>query len=219
MKIEIWSDIVCPWCYIGKARFEKALLSFVHRGDVEVVWKSYELSPHAPKNTGDTMVQSLAKAKRIPESQAIGMIEHVTQIAKGEGLQYNLLQAKPANTFKAHQLIHMAKTAGIQDQIKERLLSAFFIEELAVDDLDVLVRIATESGLDADEVRSSLESDKFKVAVQEDEQRARMLGIQGVPFFLLNGKLGISGAQSSETFTHALEQAWTEANPLKAATH
>lgn len=215
MTVEIWSDVVCPWCYIGKRRFEAALEEFGQRDAVEVVWRSFELDPEAPRETQGSLNEMLARKKGISTERAAAMTAQVTMMAAEEGLEYHMDRAKSGNTFDAHRLIHLAAEHGLQGAAKERLLRAYFTEGKAIGDTETLVALGVELGLDADEVRTALEGDAYASAVRADERRARMLGISGVPFFVIDGKYGVSGAQAPETVLGAMEQAWAEAHPLQ----
>ncbi len=216
MKIEIWSDVVCPWCYIGKRRFEEALSKFEHGEEVEVVWRSYQLDPSTPTKAGQSVTDMLADKYGVSRQQAAAMNERVTTIAKEVGLDYHLENAKQSNTFDAHRLIHLGKKHGIQDAVKERLMKAYFVEGEAISEVDTLVKLASEVGMDPAEARAVLESNEFADEVRADERRARMFGITGVPFFAIDEKFGISGAQPSEVFSEALEAAWADSHPLVA---
>lgn len=216
MKIEIWSDIVCPWCYIGKRRFEAALGGFAHRDAVEVVWRSFELDPDAPQSREMPIAEMLAKKYGMSVAEAQAANQRVSTLAAGEGLSYRLDIAKPGNSFAAHQLVHLAGTRGMADAMQERLMKAYFSDGLAIGDREVLVRLAAEAGLDAAEARSALESGAFADDVRGDENRAAQFGISGVPFFAIAERWGISGAQPLETFTNALDESWSEIE--KAAT-
>jgi predicted DsbA family dithiol-disulfide isomerase len=215
VKVEIWSDVVCPWCYIGKRRFESALDHFAHRDDVEVVWRSFELDPSAPatgKPGGST--ERLATKYGTTVEAARQMQQRVTDAAAGEGLDFNIDVAVPANTVDAHRVIHLAEREGLQAEMKERLLKAHFVDGEAVGETDTLVRLATEVGLDADAVGSLLDTDDLTDAVRADEAEARALGISGVPFFVIDRRYGVSGAQPSEHLLQALETAWADSHPL-----
>jgi predicted DsbA family dithiol-disulfide isomerase len=214
LTIEIWSDIVCPWCYIGKRRFETALAQFAHRDEVELVWRSFELDPGAPRRSPGTLNDMLARKMGVNTAQAAAMNAHVTELAAGEGLDYRLDQAQHGNTFDAHRLIHMAKARGLQQPAVDRLLRAYFTEGLPIGDHDTLATLGAEIGLPADEVRAMLAGSTYADAVRADEQRAAMFGIRGVPFFVLGEQFGVSGAQTSDVFAQALEQAWAAAHPL-----
>lgn len=214
MKIEIWSDIVCPWCYIGKHRFESALADFPHRDEVEVIYRSFQLDPTAESASGVSTTDMLARKYRISRERAEAMNARVSDLAAKEGLAYHLESARHANTFDAHRLIHVAAAHGRQIEMKERLLRAYFTASEDVGDVETLVRLATEVGLDADETRSALASGQFADAVRSDERRAQMLGITGVPFFAIDEQYGISGAQPTEVFSRALQEIWAETHPL-----
>jgi predicted DsbA family dithiol-disulfide isomerase len=214
MKIEIWSDVVCPWCYIGKRRFETALGRFAHRDQVVIVWRSFELDPHAPRHAAGSLDDMLAQKKGISQAQAAAMNQQVSELAAAEGLDYQLDRAKPGNTFDAHRLIHLAAAHKLQAQAKERLLRAYFTEGLPISDHDTLATIGSQLGLAGDEVRAMLASDAYADNVRADEQRAAAFGIRGVPFFVIDEHYGVSGAQAPGVFLNALEQAWAAAHPL-----
>jgi predicted DsbA family dithiol-disulfide isomerase len=210
MKVEIWSDVVCPWCYIGKRRFETALAAFPQREQVQVIWRSYQLDPAAPRGSGESVSEMLARKYRISLARAAALHERVTAIAAQEGLTYHLERARYSNTFDAHRLIHLAADQGLQRAAVERLFRAYFTEGRAIDDHETLLQLAVEVGLEADAVRAMLQSDAYADAVRSDEQRAEALGITGVPFFLFEENYGISGAQPVEILREALERAWSE---------
>lgn len=214
MKVEIWSDIACPWCYIGKRRFEAALAAFPHREDVEVHWRSYQLDPTLPDHHDGTELDYLVERKGMSREQVSQMFDQVTAIAADEGLAYDFSSVVVANSFAGHELLHLAKARGVGEQVKEALLSAHFEHGEDIGDRDVLVRIGVEAGLDGDEVVRDLETHTWRDAVVADITAAGSLGIRGVPFFVLDEKYGISGAQPTELFTQALEQAWRESHPL-----
>ncbi|GGO34716.1 DsbA family oxidoreductase [Deinococcus humi] len=213
LRVDIWSDIACPWCYVGKRRFEAALHDFPQRDQVEIVWHSFELDPTAPSNTPLQMGEMLAQKYGRTSAQAQEMLDSMTQTAAGEGLEYHFEKTRLTNTFLAHQLIHLAAEHGKQDAMKEQLLSAYMSEGQHVGDVETLVTLAEQVGLNAPEVRTALESGKYAGAVRQDEAQAQALGISGVPFFVLGGKYGVSGAQGAEVFRGALEQVWTETHP------
>jgi predicted DsbA family dithiol-disulfide isomerase len=213
MQVEIWSDVVCPWCYIGKRRFERALERFDHADEVEVVWRSFELDPTAPTDGDLDLVGRLAAKYGVPRSRAEAMNQRVTDIAAGEGLHYRLDIARPGRTFDAHRLLHLAADHGRQAALKEALLAAYQSEGEPIADHDVLVRVAVSVGLDEDDVRQVLESDKYASDVRHDEREARDLGITGVPMFVLDRHYAVSGAQPSDILLDALERAWAERNP------
>jgi predicted DsbA family dithiol-disulfide isomerase len=214
VKVEIWSDVVCPWCYIGKRRFESALAAFPHRDAVEVIYRSFELDPTAQVESGQSVTERLAEKYGVSLAQADAMNARVTGIAAGEGLEYHLEKARHANTVKAHRLIHLAASKGLQDAVLERVMTAYFSEGENIGETETLVRLAAEAGLDADEARITLESDAYADAVRTDERRARMLGINGVPFFVVDERYGVSGAQPAELLLQVLDEAWAESHPL-----
>jgi predicted DsbA family dithiol-disulfide isomerase len=214
MKVEIWSDIACPWCYIGKRRFEKALAAFPHRDDVEVHWRSYQLDPTLPDHHDGSELDYLVDRKGMSRAQVSQMFEQVTAIAADEGLHYDFGSVVVANSFAGHELLHLATARGVGDAVKEALLSAHFEHGEDIGDRDVLVRIGTEAGLDADEIVRDLATRTWHDAVVADITAASSLGIRGVPFFVLDEKYGVSGAQPTELFSQALEQAWRESHPL-----
>ncbi|GHF61980.1 putative DsbA family dithiol-disulfide isomerase [Deinococcus metalli] len=213
LRVDIWSDVACPWCYIGKRRLESALADFPQATQVEVVWHAFELDPQAPLDAPQSMVRVLAGKYGRSEAEAQGMIDQVTATAAGDGLAYDLNGAQRTNTFLAHQLIHLAAEHGVQGAMNERLLSAHLSEGEHVGQIGTLVRLAQEVGLDGDEVRASLEAGTHAAAVRQDEAQARALGIGGVPFFVLGGKYGVSGAQGADVLRGALEQVWAETHP------
>ncbi len=214
MKVEIWSDVVCPWCYIGKRRFEAALAQFEHKDQVEVIWRSYQLDPNAPVHGTQKTVEMLAQKYGVSAAQAAKMQERVSGIAAQEGLEYHLDQTRHENTFDAHRLLHLAAERGLQAEGEERFFRAHFTEGQALGDDETLVQLAAEIGLPEDEARAVLNSDAYADAVRADIRRARMFGIQGVPFFAVDEQYGISGAQPTELMKDVLEQAWAESHPL-----
>jgi predicted DsbA family dithiol-disulfide isomerase len=211
MKIEIWSDIACPWCYIGKRRFARALGSFSHRDEVEIVWRSFELDPSAPKQHGVPQAQLLATKYGVSIQQAESMDANMTAEGRKEGLDMRFDRVQVGNTFDAHRLIHFAATHERGAEMVERLFLAYFTEGAAIADADVLVRLATEVGLDADAARGMLDGTMFADAVRADEARAQGFGISAVPFFAIDERYGISGAQPPEVMLDALRQAWDDA--------
>jgi predicted DsbA family dithiol-disulfide isomerase len=214
MKIDIWSDIACPWCYIGKRRFENALAGFEHRDEVEVRWHSYQLDPGLPEHYEGTELDYLASRKGMPREQVRRMFEHVTAVAAEEGLAYDFDALVVANSLKAHELLHLAAEHGVATAVKEALLSAHFEQGEDIGSLEVLKRVGADAGLDANDVDQALRDGRYRAAVQADIRQAGQLGIQGVPFFVLEQRYGISGAQPGEVFSQALEQVWRESNPL-----
>ena len=210
MKVEIWSDVVCPWCYIGKRRFEAALAKFEHRDEVELVWRSFELDPSTPhsKDMRGTYAERLARKYRTSPEQAQGMLDNMTQVAATEGLEFRFDLSRGGNTFDAHRLLHLALERGVQDELKERLDKATFSEGLAVSDHDALAALAVEVGLPEDEVRDVLAGDRYAEAVRADEAAARELDITGVPFFVFDEKFAISGAQPADRLLRVLQRAY-----------
>lgn len=213
MNIEIWSDVVCPWCYIGKRRLEKAIADFDHRHTVGVTWRSFELNPESPRRESVALEETLAQKYGMTREQARAANERVTGLAAAEGLEYHLENAHGANTFDAHRLIHLASAKGLQGEMKERLMRAHFTEGVAVGVPTELVRLAAEVGIDEADAGDLLKSDRYSDEVRADEQRARELGVSGVPFFVVNAKWGISGAQPTEVFAEALNRIWAELHP------
>lgn len=214
MQVEIWSDVMCPWCAVGKARFEAALAAFPHRDAVDIVWRSFELDPDAPEEKEGDYAQLLADKYGTPRPEAQVMIDRMTQTAADVGLDFRFDRVRPGNTFDAHRLLHLAADRGIQHEVKERFLTAYLTDGEAVGRGDVLQRIATEAGLDEVEVKEVLAGDAYADAVRSDERTAAELGIRGVPFFVFDRTFALSGAQPSEVMTQALNQAWEAANPL-----
>jgi len=214
MKIEIWSDVACPWCYIGKRRFETALASFPHRDSVEVQWRSFQLDPSLPEHYDGPELDYLSTRKGMAPDQVSGMFEHVAAQASAEGLNYRFDDVVVANSFTAHRLIHLAAAHGKQDAAKERLLSDHFEHGRDIGSRDYLTALGLDLGIDAGELDELFSSDKYADDVRQDFAEARALGISGVPFFVIDRKFGLSGAQPAASFTAALEQAWQESHPL-----
>jgi predicted DsbA family dithiol-disulfide isomerase len=209
VQVEIWSDVVCPWCYIGKRRFEEALRRFDGRDDVEVVWRSFELDPGAPA-VGIDVTEHLAAKYGVSGDEALAMQERVTTAAAGEGLEYHLDRAQRGNSFDAHRLLHLAREHGLQSELKERLLRAYFTEGRAIGDPTALRGLAIEVGLPAAEVDGVLGSDRFADAVREDEDTAQELGCRGVPFFVVDRRFAAAGAQDPAILLEVLEKAAAE---------
>lgn len=209
MRVEIWSDVICPWCYIGKRRLEQALTGFAHRESVQVTWRSFELDPNAQRQREGTLEELLAKKYRVSLQEAAAMNSRVTWLAKQVGLEYRLSQARPGNTFDAHRLIHFAASRQLGDRAGERIMHAYFSESLPVGERTALARLAPDFGIAESEALAVLESDAYSKEVRADEARAAELDIRGVPFFLFDEKSAISGAQPVEVFSDALQQAWS----------
>ena len=218
MKIEIWSDIACPWCAIGKRRFERALEAFEHREQVDVVWRSFELDPAAPRRREQSQPAHLAAKYGVTLAQAQAMNARMSGEAAKERLRFDLDRAKVGNTFDAHRLIHFAAAHGRRDEIVDRLFRAYLGEGRAIGEPEVLVEIAAEAGLDPESARAMLASDDYAVAVRDDEARARKFGISGVPFFAIDERIGVSGAQPSEVLLEVVREAWRESGAGEAAT-
>ncbi|WP_158990173.1 DsbA family protein [Mucilaginibacter sp. L196] len=210
MKVEIWSDVMCPFCYIGKRRFEDALAQSPHRDEIEVEWKSFQLNPDMVTSPGTNINQYLAKAKGWTLEQAEEMNAHVTGMAAEAGLTYNFDKAIVANSFNAHRFSHLAKKHGLGDAAEEQLFKAYFTDGKNTDDINTLIELGTAIGLDAAEVKQTLESDAYAGEVKEDIIEAQRLGVRGVPFFVLDRKYGISGAQAVPVFEETIEKAFTE---------
>jgi predicted DsbA family dithiol-disulfide isomerase len=210
LTVEIWSDIACPWCYIGKRRFEAALAGFEHRDEVEVTWRSFELDTHAPREREGDRVEHLARKYGTTREQAEAMHEHITGMAAGEGLDFRFDIARSGNTFDAHRVVHLAAAHGLQDAMEERLMRAYLSEGQLVGDPAVLERLALEVGLPAEEVRHMLGSDRYAAEVREDEQLAASLGITAVPFFVVDRAIAASGAQPPVLLRELLDRAWAQ---------
>lgn len=212
MRVDIWSDVVCPWCYLGKRRFERALSEFEHRDEVEVVYHSFELDPRqvsepVPKEP------MLAKKLGVTVEQLRASEERLAGLAAAEGLEYNLSGSLLGNTFDAHRVLHLARERGKQAEATERLFRAYFTEQRSVFDHASLAELAAEAGLDHEETLHVLADGTYADEVRADEQRAHALGATGVPFFVLDNRYGVSGAQPAETFAAVLERAYTEPLP------
>jgi predicted DsbA family dithiol-disulfide isomerase len=210
ITVEIWSDVVCPWCYIGKRRFERALADFQAAAEtpaVEVVWRSFQLDPETPMGDERGLIESFAARKGLSANQVRAMFAQVTDVAAGEGLGYDFDRVRVANTFDAHRLLHFAAAHGRQGELKERLLRAYFTEGEQVGDPEVLARLAAEVGLDASAARRALDDGAYADEVRGDFETARTFGISGVPFFVFDRQFAVSGAQPIEVFTRALEAA------------
>jgi predicted DsbA family dithiol-disulfide isomerase len=208
--VEIWSDIVCPWCYIGKRRFETAVAQF--DGDVEVVWRSFELDPGAPATREHSAAEHLASKYGMSVEQAEASHAQMTELAAQEGLEYHFEKSRGGNSFDAHRLIHLAAAQGKQDEAQERMMRAYFTEGVAIGDREELIALGDELGLE--DARATLESDQYADAVRADQVLAQRIGIQGVPFFVLDRRYGVSGAQPAELLLQALEKA---AEPAETA--
>ena len=206
VDVEIWSDIACPWCYVGKRRFEAALAAFPRRDEVRVTWRSFELDPHAPRVREGDHTDHLAAKYGMPREQAAAMHASMTETARRDGLELRFDLVRGGNTFDAHRIVHLGAAHGMQDTAIERLKRGYFTEGQAVGDPDVLARLAVDAGLPEDEVRETLASDRYADAVREDERTAAQLGITAVPFFVVNREIAVSGAQQPEVLGALLER-------------
>jgi predicted DsbA family dithiol-disulfide isomerase len=211
MQVEIWSDVVCPWCYLGKRRFERALAGFDHRDRVEVVHRSFELDLSAPPGVTTPTVELLVSKYRMSPVQAEQAQRQMEERAAADGLTFRMDGLRSGNTRDAHRLLQLAKDTGRQDELMERLQRAYFTDQESIFDHESLTRLATDAGLDAAEVGDVLASDRYTDHVETDEKMAEALGATGVPLFVIDRKYGISGAQPAETITAVLDQAWAEA--------
>jgi len=214
--VEIWSDIACPWCHIGKRRFEAALQRFEHRGEVEVVWRSFELDPNAPPVREGDRAEHLARKYGTTVERAREMQEHMTGVAAAEGLVFRFDRCLGANMLDAHRLLHLAREAGVQDALEERFFRAYLGEGEVMSDRGTLVRLASEAGLEAEAAREALAGDRYEAEVREDERTAALLGIDAVPFFVVDRALGVAGAQPPEVLLEVLRRGWA-ARPEAAA--
>jgi len=219
LRLDVWSDIACPWCYIGKRRLESALAAFPERENVDVVWHAFELDPSAPRERDATESHAARIAKKYGKSlsEAEKMIQRVTDVAADDGLQFRFDIARSGNTFDAHRLVRLGAEHGLQGALKERLLAAYFSHGESVGNTEVLQRIGVEAGLDSKEVSELLASDRFAAEVRADEAAAQKIGISGVPFFVMGGKFGVSGAQPAELLLSALNEAWAQQEEEPAA--
>jgi predicted DsbA family dithiol-disulfide isomerase len=214
VDVEIWSDIACPWCYIGKRRFEAALAGFEHRDDVRVTWRSFELDPAAPGEREGDRAARIAEKYGISVERAREMERHVTETAAGDGLDFRFDLARSGMTFDAHRVVHLAREHGLQDAMKERLLHAYFTEGQLMSDHETLTALAVEVGLDADEVRQTLASDRYAEDVRDDERTAARFGISAVPTFVVDRAVGASGAQPPEALLELLREGWSRRSPV-----
>ena len=216
MKIEIFSDVVCPWCAIGKRRFESALGRFAHADEVEVHWRAFELDPSSPAVAEGDTASNLAAKYGMTRDAAVASQERLAALAAQDGLDFHFEKAKHGNTFDAHRLLHYAHEVGVQDALKERLFLAYFTEGEAVGDRATLVRLGAEVGLDEEKSAEVLEGDRYAAEVRADELEPRSLGINGVPFFVVDRHYGISGAQSPRSYAilEVLDAAWADTHPL-----
>jgi len=216
MKIEIWSDVMCPFCYIGKRNFEEALAQFADKENIEVEWKSYQLDPSVPEVATESQEDYLVKRKGMSREQVWAMLANVTEMAKNAGLEYHLDQSIMVNSQKAHQLIQFAKSKNLGNEIEERLFKAFFTEGKNVADIEILTQLGKEIGLDENELQTAFTDERYKYQMTQDIQEGQNLGVKGVPFFVFDRKYGVSGAQPAEAFLETISKSfteWREKNP------
>jgi predicted DsbA family dithiol-disulfide isomerase len=206
VDVEIWSDIACPWCYVGKRRFEAALAAFEQRDDVTVTWRSFELDPDAPVARTVDSATHLAEKYGMTREEALARQQSMAEMAAGDGLEMRADLVKGANTFDAHRLVQLAKAQGVQDAMKERLMRAYHTEGEALGDRETLARLALEVGLPEDEVRDVLAGDRYAHEVREDERTAMALGINAVPFFVVDRRIGAAGAHPPEALGELLRR-------------
>jgi predicted DsbA family dithiol-disulfide isomerase len=218
VDLEIWSDIACPWCYVGKRRLETALAGFEHRDDVRVTWRSFELDPSAPREREGDRAARLAEKYGMTLEQARATEQQLTDVAAGEGLDFRFGIARSGSTFDGHRMIHLAAEHGLQDAMKERLMRAYFTDGELVGDHDALVRLATEVGLSEEEARAVVSSDRLADEVRDDELTARRFGITAVPTFVVDRALGVAGAQPPEQLLALLRQGWARRAPASIVT-
>ena len=216
LKVDIWSDVQCPWCYIGKRKFEAGIEAF--GGPVEIEYHSFELAPDTPVNYEGDPIDYLIERKGLAREHVEQMLERVTSIAKGVGLDYDSSSVHQTNTIKAHELLHFAKEKGLQAQMKERLLSAYFVEGKHIGQIEQLADLAAEVGLNREETVAVLSDETYLPAVKADVAQAEVYGIEGVPFYVLDGQFGISGAQEPEIFAQALQEAQKRRDSLASPT-
>ena len=218
LRIDVWSDIACPWCYVGKRRLESALKQFPHAKEVEVVFHSFELDPGAPAERDPAVphVERIAKKYGMSVAQAKANSDRLVETARGEGLAFEFDHIRSGNTFDAHRVLHLAQTKGVQAAVKERFMKAYLEQNALMSDHATLTKLAVEAGLAETDVTDVLASDQYSKEVRSDEAEARELGINGVPFFVLDGRLGVSGAQPAQVLLGALTQAWGERKPEPA---
>ncbi|GAA0247932.1 DsbA family oxidoreductase [Actinomadura nitritigenes] len=210
MRVEIWSDVICPWCYIGKRQFERALGGFEHRDRIEIAYRAFQLDPSYPAGKTEDVADMLSAKFGMARDQAVQMNRQMEERAAGVGLEYHLEGGRVGNTADAHRLVHLAGEQGVQGDVVEALYKAHFTDRRSVFDRDSLVEVAAEAGLDAAAARDVLASGKFAAEVEADQHEARRLGATGVPFFVIDRRYGVSGAQPAEAFAQALDRAWSE---------
>lgn len=210
MKVDIWSDIRCPFCYVGKKNFEKALEQFPDKDKIEVTWHSFQLDPNLKTQPEKSSLEYFSEAKGVPVSQAKEMYEHVYKAGKAAGIDFNFDHQKVANSYRAHLLLQLAATKNLANETEEALFKAQLVDGKNIDDEATLIEIGKSVSLEEDEIKAALESDDFGMDVTRDMMMASQMGISGVPFFVINDKYGVSGAQPPATFTEVLESSWKE---------
>jgi predicted DsbA family dithiol-disulfide isomerase len=211
MTVDVWSDVVCPWCFVGKRRLEAALATLPWRDAVDVRWHAFELDPSAPATATGSYVERLARKYQLPTAEAQRMIDRMVGVGQEDGIVFDFARARAGNTFDAHRLLHHAALEGRQEALAEGLFRGYFSEGAAVSDKETLLRLGEAAGLDGERARAVLYGDAYAEAVRADERQAATLGVRGVPFFVVDGRYGISGAQPAELLREALERAWSEA--------
>jgi predicted DsbA family dithiol-disulfide isomerase len=216
VKVEIWSDVVCPWCYLGKRRFESALAEFDHRDDVDVTWHSFELDPNAPREREVDLATHLAQKYGMSREEAVARQQQLVNLGLSEGISYRFDIARSGNTFDAHRLLHLAAAHDRQGELKERLLRAYHVEGEPIGDPATLERLAVEVGLPPAEVHEVLSGDRYSAEVRDDERLAASFGAGGVPFFVVDRAIGLSGAQSREVFADLLQRGWNAGSGAEA---
>lgn len=210
MKIELWSDFACPFCYIGKKRFDKALEAFPHKEKVEVVYKAYQLNPNAPKNMVGNAYEAFAKSHGTTTEQAKQKFAMFQENAKTVGLEYNYDIIQMTNTYDAHRVAKYASTVGLEQEVTDRFMKAYFTDGENLADYDTLIKLSGEVGLNEEEIKRVLEGNKYEDTVKQEMLEGRQVGVRGVPFFVLNRKYGVSGAQAQEYFEQVLQKLWEE---------
>jgi predicted DsbA family dithiol-disulfide isomerase len=213
LRVDIWSDVICPWCAIGKANLDRALERFDGADRVEMVWHSFELDPNAPAALAGDHAEQLARKYGMPVEQARKSIDRVVTTARGVGLDFRYDRIRPGNTFDAHRVIHLAAERGLQTQVKERMFHGYFTEGAAIGLPEEVERLAVDAGLDAEEVAEVLESDAYAAEVRADEADAHQLGATGVPFFVFDGRYAVGGAQPPDVLLEVLQRCWRERTP------
>lgn len=209
MKVEIWSDIMCPFCFIGKRKFENAMAQFAGKEQIELVWKSYQLQPDLKTDTTLNISEHLAEVKGLTKEQANKMYQQLIETAKSVGLEFNVDKIVVANTFKAQNLVHFAKAQGKQNEMEESLFKAYFTDGENVDDIAVLINLAQNAGINIDGLKKVLENESFAENVRNDINEAKQIGVRGVPFFVFDRKYAVSGAQDKTVFLETLEKTVT----------